>query len=247
MGVKPQMITNPKTLHHPTLGTVHITERANARNIIMRWKQETVHVTVRHGCPTEAISEAIERNIHRLEAARPSTVRFSIGQTLSLDGFSFRIEQSPQSSPRLSATFSNDEALILVGKDVDMDSTELTKSISHLMLDIAHKVAWHHLSPIARGISDRLGMTPSGWKIVRGTRKLGHCDSRRVIALSSALIFLPEEIRQYIICHEIAHLTQMNHSPRFHALCDTYCHTILKQSAAGIEARLRKYRWPILR
>ena len=57
------------------------------------------------------------------------------------------------------------------------------------------------------------------------------------------LVFLPTHLRDYIIYHELAHLSEMNHSPRFHALCDAYCR--------GNESRyireLNSFRWPVLR
>ena len=46
-----------------------------------------------------------------------------------------------------------------------------------------------------------------------------------------------------MILHELAHLLEMNHSPRFHALLDSY----LGGSEATLTRRLRTYRWPILR
>ena len=68
------------------------------------------------------------------------------------------------------------------------------------------------------------------------TPVLGRCNSRGVIALSSVLVFLPEELREYVICHELAHLDEMNHSPRFHALCDKYCRGRERQLEAALKA-----------
>jgi predicted metal-dependent hydrolase len=56
-------------------------------------------------------------------------------------------------------------------------------------------------------------------------------------------MFLPEHLIRYIICHELAHLTHMNHSPEFHALCNQYCDGQEKQ----LEQQLRQFRFPILK
>jgi predicted metal-dependent hydrolase len=46
----------------------------------------------------------------------------------------------------------------------------------------------------------------------------GSCTSRKVLNFNYLLGKLPEELRDYIIVHELCHLQEMNHGPRFWAL-----------------------------
>lgn len=46
------------------------------------------------------------------------------------------------------------------------------------------------------------------------------CSSKRNIGLNRKLVKMPEHIVEYVICHELAHLREMNHSPRFWKVVD---------------------------
>lgn len=48
----------------------------------------------------------------------------------------------------------------------------------------------------------------------------GTCSSDKHIGLNWRLVKMPEYIAQYVICHELAHLHEMNHGPKFWALVD---------------------------
>ncbi len=43
----------------------------------------------------------------------------------------------------------------------------------------------------------------------------GSCSTSRKISFSTKLLLLPQEIIDYVIVHELAHLKEMNHSPKF--------------------------------
>lgn len=51
----------------------------------------------------------------------------------------------------------------------------------------------------------------------------GSCSSLRNVNLSLWLLLLPSHLIDYVICHELCHLKELNHSPAFWAELDTLC------------------------
>ena len=49
----------------------------------------------------------------------------------------------------------------------------------------------------------------------------GSCNARGEIRLNWRLVQLPPLLAEYVVAHEVAHLVELNHSPRFWALVET--------------------------
>ncbi len=50
----------------------------------------------------------------------------------------------------------------------------------------------------------------------------GSCSRDGNVNLSTRLLFAPEEVQDYVILHELAHLVELNHSDRFWALVERF-------------------------
>lgn len=61
----------------------------------------------------------------------------------------------------------------------------------------------------------RIGVTPSRITMRDTASRWGSCSAARVISFSWRLIFAPDFVRDYVVAHEVAHLKEMNHGPRF--------------------------------
>lgn len=63
--------------------------------------------------------------------------------------------------------------------------------------------------------SELLGVAPSRWALSSARTRWGSCGADGAIRLNWRLMHMPPGIVDYVICHELAHLKELNHGPRF--------------------------------
>lgn len=222
-----------------------ITPRRQARNLILRLKSNELHLTVPYGYSAELLAERLPELLERFNARfpAPSAPRYHIGQIIDCHGLEIEIYQQSTRPDHVVIGQGTPRSRLGVGSNIDLDSQQAQNFLSSVLCKLAYKVAPRLLLPQAESICERVGVRPVQWRIGRGLRTLGTCSATKVVTLSCALVFLTPELREYVICHELAHLSEMNHSPRFHALCNAY----LQGREKPLIAALKHYEWPIIR
>jgi predicted metal-dependent hydrolase len=63
-----------------------------------------------------------------------------------------------------------------------------------------------------------------GMITVKDTKsRWGSCSHSGNLAYSWRLVLAPQSVAEYVCAHEVAHLMEMNHSPKFWKLVGTLC------------------------
>ncbi|HUP30506.1 MAG TPA: SprT family zinc-dependent metalloprotease [Usitatibacter sp.] len=84
-------------------------------------------------------------------------------------------------------------------------------------------VAWYrrearaYLAARVELLAQRAGIAPPRFLLSSAMSRWGSCNSRREVRLAWRLVKAPVHMVDYVICHELAHLRHMNHSPAFWA------------------------------
>lgn len=196
------------------------------------------------GVSVDELKRVLDSNREKLRnLARPQTVTLEVGQVIECFRCRVVIEATNPRPGYVETRWVEETLHVQVHESADLTDSRTIQFISNMISHAMEYIADRVLLPYAREVAAALGLHPAGFEIGRGMRKLGHCTAKKVIQLSRNIMFLPEELVRYIICHELAHLSHMNHSPQFHALCDQYCNGKEKE----LEQQLRQFQWPIMK
>ena len=71
------------------------------------------------------------------------------------------------------------------------------------------------LSPWLQELAERLGLICTGVTVRAQKTRWGSCSSNGRINLNRNLLFLSPTLVEYLLVHELCHLREPNHSPRY--------------------------------
>lgn len=149
-------------------------------------------------------------------ARLPDRIAFAHGATLPLRGVAHRIVH--WSTGPGEVTEARDEA----GQPILAVSGDGRRLSRRLKQHLAREAARDLESAVARH-AGTLGLAPPRITIRDTRSRWGSCSSRGSLNFSWRLILAPPFVLDYLAAHEVAHLKEMNHSPRFWRLAHELC------------------------
>ncbi len=158
----------------------------------------------------------LEQQLARVPQAR--TLRHWLAEHPELSGSGDRFAVRVESTDRLRADYIFDaggaEIVLRLPKTSDDADAALLQLVKRFAKDaMTCRVAYH---------AKRLDLKFTKLSVRDQASRWGSCSSSGGISLNWRLVLVAPELQDYVILHELAHLTEMNHSSRFWGLLDQY-------------------------
>ena len=163
--------------------------------------------------------------VTRLEAL-PQAVPFADGAIVPLLGVPHRIRL--ENAPALQLVRIGDGEIRVGGNPA---------YLARRVRDHLVAVAQAELALRARRLAARIGHEVARVNVRDTKSRWGSCSGQRNLSFSWRLILAPEPVLDYVVAHEVAHLVEMNHGPRFWRLVES-----LAPGSAAQRAWLRQHR-----
>jgi len=156
----------------------------------------------------------------------PQRVPFAEGAVVPVLGVPHRIK-------RESAAFLPPVRIIEGEIRVRGDPADQARRVrDHLVI-----TAQAELVPRARRLAAQIGREVRRVNVRDTKSRWGSCSGRGNLSFSWRLILAPEAVLDYVVAHEVAHLVEMNHGPRFWSLVES-----LAPGSAGPRSWLKRHR-----
>ena len=144
----------------------------------------------------------------------PEAIPFEDGVTLSLLGESTKIIAAyDKDLKKTSIELINNELLVSTNKE------NPTPRIKRFIINLAKE----RLSALAHEKAEIAGKSIQKIDVKDTSSRWGSCSQDKKLCFSWRLIFAPYDAFDYVVAHEVAHLTHMDHSATFWNHCSDLC------------------------
>jgi predicted metal-dependent hydrolase len=146
----------------------------------------------------------------------PKAVPFTAGMTVPLRNVAHRIvhRAGERGTVWIEIRDSGERVLCVAGEAAHVDRR---------VRDFLKREARRDLAKAGQFYAEALGVKVKRLTIRDQSSRWGSCTSAGVLSFSWRLILAPPTVLDYLAAHEVAHLVEMNHSPRFWRVVARVC------------------------
>jgi hypothetical protein len=216
-------------------------ERANRLTLRIETGGRGLRITVPVGLPEREVDRFLTRHQGWLEtklAKYPDKPKLRPGVKLPVRGVNHLIIHEASKRGSVEQAQDEDGPYLMVYGD--------RAGLGRRLADYLKKQAKQDIEPMALQLALKCGKRVKTIRFKDTKSRWGSCTSDGNLAFSWRIMMAPRPIIAYLVAHEVAHLTEMNHGPKFWKLCKQLCeeggHDIekakawLKRNGAALQA-----------
>lgn len=196
--------------------------RARRRTIGLTIDHRGLRVGAPHRTPLSEIETLIRRHAEWIaqkldewrERRRPAPLRVADGTRLPYLGGTLEVRLSSGNNQARWDGGDPPTLTLLLRASADAEA-QLRKALQSKAIEQFSRRLAHH--------AERFSVAVPPLRLSSARTRWGSCSTKSGIRLNWRLIHFAPHIIDYVIVHELAHLREMNHGPRFWAIVESHC------------------------
>lgn len=177
-----------------------------------------LRITVPPGVPVREVEKFLTRHQGWLEtrlAKVPDRPQVRPGVKIPLRGVPHLIVHEPGRRGGVLATQTDDGPALIVSGD--------RKHLPRRLADFLKREAKREIEPLVARHAATVGRRARTIRFKDTSSRWGSCSSGGGLSFSWRIMMAPPAVIDYLVAHEVAHLKEMNHGPKFWQLCTELC------------------------
>lgn len=111
----------------------------------------------------------------------------------------------------------------IAGAELHLAASDHPEHITAKLAHFYQRSARPHFGARVQHWSGRMGLVPRRVALSSARGRWGSCSAAGGVRLNWRLMQAPPAVIDYVVIHELAHLAELNHSPRFWAIVEAHC------------------------
>ncbi len=157
----------------------------------------------------------ITKSREKILQKKGKTLNFSQQGDLYYQGLPYPLKLIKHSKKRTELIFNQDRFLLYYHQ---YDEILFQKHINNFYKDKSKEF----ISPLVEKWSEQMTLFPTGIHFRKTKRQWGSCSGKNILSFNTMLMKLPQDVIQYIIVHELAHIKHKHHQKSFWQLVEQY-------------------------
>lgn len=199
---------------------LRIVENDRARRLTMRIDAggQGIRITVPPGMATREVDRFLHRHQGWLEqrlAKVPEQPLVRPGIKIPLRGVPHLIVHEPGKRGTVAVSTGEDGPVLVVHGE----RLHLPRRVA----DFLKREARREIEALVEKHTAAVGRKAKAVRFRDTTSRWGSCTSDGTLSFSWRIMMAPKPVINYLVAHEVAHLKEMNHGPKFWKLCEELC------------------------